>query len=295
MAENQDFNSIEEIDAFLDGQESVEPKEEATEETSQEEYADPNEVAEEAEEESVADESTAESGNTEVAEQPKSTNGSTSKKPTQEEKQNYAFARLNQERKQFQQQAQHYQDLMNELAQASGYANVADYEKAIRSRLDEFHAKQRGISSDVYNQLRQQEQQIRQLQSQRNTEAVRERANAFQNAVNQVKKQYGFNDEDINGMFQNLQDAGYTVQSLLSMPSPELVVRGALADKISERKLQKAKAQMDSVKVDSGKLNTSSSAKGYSEDDELNAEIARWEKQGYIDQLEGEIYYGDCC
>ena len=283
MAENQDFNSIEEIDAFLDGQESDEPQVDSPEPEEPEEYTDPNEVAEEAEKETVADDSTEASGNTEVAEKPKSTNDSTSKKPTQEEKQNYAFARLNQEKKAFQQQAQHYQNLMNELAQASGYANVADYEKAIRSRLDEFHAKKQGVTSEVYNQLRQQEQQIRQLQSQRNTEAIRERANSFQSAVDHVKKQYGFNDEDISGMFQNLQDAGYTVQSLLSMPSPELVIRGALADKISERKIQKAKAKMDSVKVDSGKLNTSSSAKGYSEDDELNAEIARWEKQGYID------------
>ena len=135
----------------------------------------------------------------------------------------------------------------------------------------------------MYNQLRQQEQQIRQLQSQRNTEAVRERANAFQRAVDSVKKQYSFSDEDISGMFQTLQEAGYTVQSLLSAPSPEMVVHGALADKISERKMQKAKANLDNVKVDSGKLNTSSSAKGYSEDDELQAEIDRWEKQGYID------------
>lgn len=281
MAENQDFNSIEEIDAFLDGEESVESEVEPTEEPEQEEYTDPNEVAEEAEESEVAEPTEAESENTEKAETTKSKNGST--KPTAQDKQNYAFAKMNQERKMFQQQAQHYQDLMNELATASGYSNVADYEKAIRSRLDEFHAKKQGVSSDVYNQLRQQEQQIRQLQSQRNTEAVRERANAFQRAVDSVKKQYSFSDEDISGMFQTLQEAGYTVQSLLSAPSPEMVVRGALADKISERKMQKAKAKLDSVKVDSGKLNTSSSAKGYSEDDELQAEIDRWEKQGYID------------
>ena len=281
MAENQDFNSIEEIDAFLDGEESVESEVEPTEEPEQEEYTDPNEVAEEAEESDVAEPPEAESENTEKAETTKSKNGST--KPTAQDKQNYAFAKMNQERKMFQQQAQHYQDLMNELATASGYSNVADYEKAIRSRLDEFHAKKQGVSSDVYNQLRQQEQQIRQLQSQRNTEAVRERANAFQRAVDSVKKQYSFSDEDISGMFQTLQEAGYTVQSLLSAPSPEMVVRGALADKISERKMQKAKANLDNVKVDSGKLNTSSSAKGYSEDDELQAEIDRWEKQGYID------------
>lgn len=281
MAENQDFNSIEEIDAFLDGEESVESEVEPTEEPEQEEYTDPNEVAEEAEESEVAEPTEAESENTEKAETTKSKNGST--KPTAQDKQNYAFAKMNQERKMFQQQAQHYQDLMNELATASGYSNVADYEKAIRSRLDEFHAKKQGVSSDVYNQLRQQEQQIRQLQSQRNTEAVRERANAFQRAVDSVKKQYSFSDEDISGMFQTLQEAGYTVQSLLSAPSPEMVVRGALADKISERKMQKAKANLDNVKVDSGKLNTSSSAKGYSEDDELQAEIDRWEKQGYID------------
>ena len=282
MAENQDFNSIEEIDAFLDGQESDEPQVDSPDTEEPEEYTDPNEVAEEeAESSEVAEPTEAESENTEKAETTKSKNGST--KPTAQDKQNYAFAKMNQERKMFQQQAQHYQDLMNELATASGYSNVADYEKAIRSRLDEFHAKKQGVSSDVYNQLRQQEQQIRQLQSQRNTEAVRERANAFQRAVDSVKKQYSFSDEDISGMFQTLQEAGYTVQSLLSAPSPEMVVRGALADKISERKMQKAKAKLDSVKVDSGKLNTSSSAKGYSEDDELQAEIDRWEKQGYID------------
>lgn len=284
MAEEKEFNSIEEIDAFLDGQESTEPETTDSDELDEEEIVDdPNEQQDESEDEAVADESEESTEKPESnANRTKSDNGA-KQKPTPEEKQNHAFAKLNQERKQFQQQAQHYQDLMNELAQASGFANAEDYEKAIRSRLDEFHAKKQGVSSEVYKQLQAQEQQIKQLQSQRNTEVLRERANSFQNALNHVKKQYGFNDEDISGMFQTLQDAGYTVQSLLSMPSPEMVIRGALADKISERKIQKAKAKMDSVKVDSDKLNTTGVERGYSEDDELNAEIARWEKQGYID------------
>lgn len=276
MTDNEmNFDSIEAIDAYLDGENNQEQGEQQeTQEMAPETVDDPNEQAAQSEtEQNTGDQSANETHEAQ-------------NKPSKEDKKNYAFAELNRERKQFQKEAQEnkkYRDIIEELAKASNSADVDTYIKGLRNRLDQFNAKKSGVSDEVYQQLQQQKRQIAQLQNQRNQELVKERVNSFNNALNSVKKEFGFNDDDVTDMFNNLEKMGYTVETLLATPSPDLLIRGALSNKIVERKIQKQKAKLSNVKVDDSKMQTNGQVKGLSEDEELQDEIARWTKQGYID------------
>ena len=236
----KDFNSLEELDALL---ESEFAEEEQTEETSKDEETTEN--VEEAEPAESAEEQTSTEGddvddenkNKDVEEtkednQPK-------KKYTQQEKQNYAFNQMRIENKNLREAQKNYTPLLERLARMSGYADVNSMLTQLNQKLDEQEAKNQGVSPEVYKKLNEQELAIKQLKHREEQIAFDNKVLNLKGAIDDVKNQYGFSNDDVKEMLGVLEKEGYTLETLVASPNPKFIITGAFGDKIYKAIRQK--------------------------------------------------------
>ena len=207
-----------------------------------------------------------------------------SKKHTKEEQREFAFAKLNKERSEALAKAKEYEDMFNDLANMAGYTDVNSYKNQLKQAMEAKHAQNQGVSPEVYRKLQQQEAQIRRLNEQNAIQYQQTRAQNFQKALNGVVKEYGFNNDDVNEMFSSLQDAGYTLNTLLQQPNPELIIRGAFMNKINERAIQSQREkEADSSKgLDTTKHNLTEPAPTYDLDADVMSAVKEYaDSMGY--------------
>ena len=275
--EDKDFQSVEELDAYLEEQNFGEtpetPEEDVTQETI-ETSTEPDKV----------DEQTKEDGeNSQVTEEP---TVQPKQKYTKEEQRNYAFQKLSRERKAAMEEAQHYKDFMQYLANRAGINDIAVYEKALRDKIEAEDAKNKGISPEIYRAMQSQKKQIEDLQRVNAEREQHARFSNFQNTLANIKNQYNFNDDDISEMFSNLEKAGFRdANQLLAQPNPEMLIRGALMDKIIERsiQLQREKEAKSQPNVDVERIDTVSETPEYDEDAEIKREMEEYAREnGFI-------------
>ena len=199
--EDKEFNSVEEIldffennyqdDASTESQESKEP--ETTEPQEQTEQQETQPASEQPEEDDT-------SAKEEPVEEQK-----TKTKHTKDEQQKFAFAKLNKERSDALAKAKEYEDIFNDLAKMYNFPDAESYKNQLRKAMDASNAKKQGISPEIYHKLQEQEAQINRLNAQNDMQIKQAKVNRFQKALDGVVKEYNFNQEDIDGMFDNFQ------------------------------------------------------------------------------------------
>lgn len=278
--ENKDFSSVEEIldyfennytdDASTEVQENTEMTQaEQTETQEQQETQSASQQSEEVEQ--VTEEKPIDDQKSKV-------------KHTKDEQRDFAFAKLNRERSDALAKAKEYEDMFNDLARMAGFSDVNSYKAQLKQAMDAKNAQKQGISPEVYRKLQEQEAQINRLNTQNIIQIQQARVNNFQKALDDVVKEYNFSQEDVNDMFDNLQKAGYTVDTLLQQPNPDLIIRGAFMSKINERTVQnqrelEAKA---SKGVDTTKHDSNESAPAYDLDADVMASLKEYaDSMGY--------------
>ena len=278
--EDKEFNSVEEIldffennyqdDASTESQESKEPETAEPQEQTEQQEAQP--ASEQPEEDDT-------SAKEEPAEEQK-----TKIKHTKDEQQKFAFAKLNKERSDALAKAKEYEDIFNDLAKMYNFPDAESYKNQLRKAMDASNAKKQGISPEIYHKLQEQEAQINRLNEQNNIQIRQARVNKFQKALDGVVKEYNFNQEDIDGMFDNLQKAGYTVDTLLQQPNPDLIIRGAFMSKINERTIQNQREleAQSSKGVDTTKHDSHESTPTYDLDADVKATLKEYaDSMGY--------------
>ena len=278
--EDKEFNSVEEIldffennyqdDASTESQESKEP--ETTEPQEQTEQQETQPASEQPEEDDT-------SAKEEPVEEQK-----TKTKHTKDEQQKFAFAKLNKERSDALAKAKEYEDIFNDLAKMYNFPDAESYKNQLRKAMDASNAKKQGISPEIYHKLQEQEAQINRLNAQNDMQIKQAKVNRFQKALDGVVKEYNFNQEDIDGMFDNLQKAGYTVDTLLQQPNPDLIIRGAFMSKINERTIQNQREleAQSSKGVDTTKHDSHESTPDYDLDADVKATLKEYaDSMGY--------------
>lgn len=271
-----DINSIEDIDAKLDDEFS---SEEPVEETTEEQVETPSEETSTTEinndEGTENSEETQEPSSTDV-EQPR-------QKHTKEEQRAYAFNKLAGEKANAVKELKKYEALLDRLANASGAATRDAYIESLNKKLVDFEAKKQGVTPEVYQQLQQQKEQLDYLKNQETQRIKQQKANNFKSALDDVVKEYDFKEEDVSSMFSTLEKDGYTLDTLLSLPNPKLVIKGALMDKINEKNVQRQrdKQAKEQINVDGEQFITTNNAV-YDEDEEIRKEVLSWAREnGY--------------
>lgn len=279
---NNELNSIEDIDAMLDSQYSVDEEQGTDVEEVQEDTVEEETEVENQEIEEETDEETDSVNDDEGSEEPKS-----DEKPSKEDKKAYAFSQLRKENADLKSKAeenQYYEDLLNKMAAQYGYSDVKkfaeDYEKA---RIEQ-EAKAKGYDPVLYAELQKSNKRIAELEnSQKETELVN-KANIFRASVDKAVEEYNLGKDGRNEIFTRLEEAGFSVDDLLNVPNADILIKGVLSDKIAQVSKQSQIEKNETIdSLSDDKHNGGSSEKTFSLDDLISGEMKQYKADNFYE------------
>jgi len=227
MAEKK-FESLEELDKYLD--EKFEKEEELEEEFLEEE--------EETEEELVEDESEEEETVELTESAPETEEPTSSKSPVKEE---FAFGKLrheNSELKQKLEEQEKYAKKMREMATNLGYSSADDLITAYEEQQIQKEAHKKNIDPELYHKMVTMEKEletIKQREIELNKKAGIER---FSLSLEKIGLNLGLNENEQIQIVQQMEQDGYTLDDIASLKNPERFIKGYAADQIAEKKYQ---------------------------------------------------------
>ena len=271
MEENV-FESIDDIDASLDkefGEVANEPEEttdepEITEDTMVEEGASNEEAQEEQIEETDEVTQTDDEG--------------------QVDKKEYAFANLRSENSNLKKERDDYKadsDYLKELAASYGYEDVQQFQDAIREARYQKEAQDRGYDPALYKKTMEQERRIAQLEKEREQEIQDRKIERFQNALDNAVKDYGIDAQEI---FAKLENSGLSVDTILSVDNPKILLDGLLIDEIRNNAKQTQIQDLQNLKsLAEDKNETATTVNKVTIDSLLKDDIARYRKENFYD------------
>lgn len=283
---NNELNTVEDIDAMLDSQfnitdtPSVDVDNEETDGdvTSSDTEEDENLSPE-------MNENIEDDGNEKDATNEETETQNSDSKPSADDKKEFAFSKIRKENSDLKNQLNQKNEeseFLSRMAAQYGYTDVkkfqADYEKA---RIEQ-EAKNKGLDPVLYAQLQESNRRIAELeQKQKETELVNKAAN-FKSAVDKAVVDYNLGEDGRNEIFNKLEEAGFSVDTLLEIPNPEILIKGVLSDKIAELSKQKQIDKLSNLDSISDDKHTGSASSDSLSLDEL---IAKEMKQYKADNF----------
>lgn len=238
------FNSVAEIDAALDEEfKLVEPKlAETKEETIEDEDLD--EIDDLDEDEDLDDLDEDEDDDTEPA-----------SKPDKKAQEGFAFAKLRADKEAAERKAAQEIEFMKKLAKASGYGDdVEKYRKDLEDRLISAEAQQRGVTPEVYKELADAKAKNEIYEKEKQESARLAKSQKFLSTIDTVLSNYDVDAKEMSKeLFKSLEDAGYTIDTLLAIPQPEFLIKGVLYEKLASAKMRedKLKGGVETKKITS--------------------------------------------
>lgn len=294
MAES--LNSVDDIDAMLasefnltdeaeadvedqDGDVTTEPETESDVSTNTEDNVEDSNVSNE------NDENGSNDGTVSQESADKQTSSATSK-PSNEDKRDYSFAQLrkdNAELKAREKELSGNDEFLRAIATQYGYDDVEDFKKAYEDARIQKEAKEKGYDPVLYKQLQDSNRRIEQLEKQNSQAKLMESANKFKNSMDKVMSDYNLGENSRDEIFTKLEESGYTVDMLLSLPNPEVVIKGVLSDKIAEFARQKEISKLETLdSLSDEKHDGVASNKSMSLDDIIKQEMQEYAKDNYF-------------
>ena len=285
---NNELNTVEDIDAMLDSQfnitdtPSVDVNNEETDGdvTSSDTEEDENlssEMNENIEDDGNENKTTNEETETQTQ--------NSDSKPSAEDKKEFAFSKIRKENSDLKNQLNQKNEeseFLSRMAAQYGYTDVkkfqADYEKA---RIKQ-EAKNKGLDPVLYAQLQESNRRIAELESKQKEVELVNKANNFKVAVDKAVADYNLGEDGRNEIFNKLEEAGFSVDTLLEIPNPEILIKGVLSDKIAELSKQKQIDKLSNLDSISDDKHTGSASSDSLSLDEL---IAKEMKQYKADNF----------
>jgi hypothetical protein len=276
---NEDvFVDIDALDAALDKEFGELANNQVEEDEEQE--VNNEDVVDTSESETTQEENTAED-TAEIAE------NTAEEKPEETEKVNkkdYAFANLRAENGNLKKERDAYKsdsDFLKSLAQSYGYDDVSKFQEALKQQRYQREAESKGYDYDLYRKTMEQEERIARLEKEK-VEAENERKlERFKGALDNAVAKYDVSEEDI---FSRLEDAGISVEELLSISNPNLLIKGVLSDKIQEVAKQNQISEIQNMKgLVEDKNETAAQGTKVTIESLLKSDLADYKKNNYFD------------
>lgn len=273
--ENDVFDSIDSIDAALDkefGEVANEPETENVEEindNTEDAKADDGVNEEEPENEEVEQEKDVVQNN--------EGNNSSNKK-------DYAFANLRSENTNLKKERDDYKadsDYLKELAASYGYDDVSKFQEAIKEARYQKEAQEKNYDPVLYKKTMEQEARIRQLEQERDKEIQDRKIERFQNALESAAKTYNIDEKEI---FDKLENSGLSVETVLNVDNPTILLNGLLIDEIKNNAKQSQINDLQNLKsLAEDKNEESATVTKVTIDSLLKDDIARYKKENFYD------------
>ena len=283
---NNELNSIDDIDAMLDNQFNLndEQTSDNTEETNG--SVEDQEVETTENEGSIEDSETKDDENN-SEENEQTTDNKPENKISADDKKEFAFSKMRKENTDLKNQLNEKNaetEFLNKLAAQYGYTDVkkfqADYEKA---RIQQ-EAKDKGLDPVLYSQLQESNKRIAELENKQKEAELVNKANIFKNAVDKAVVDYNLGEDGRNEIFNKLEEAGFSVDTLLTIPNPEILIKGVLSDKIAEFSKQKQIDKLETLdNLSDDKHNGTASDDNFSLDDLIANEMKQYKADNFYD------------
>ena len=274
------FDSVDAIDAALDeefGKETTEPETDENVEnndvnTESEDLTQGNNVEEGASNEEPNNEEG------QVVETPVQNNGEGNKTS----KKDYAFANLRSENTNLKKERDSYKadsDYLKELAASYGYDDTAKFQEAIKQARYQKEAQEKGYDPVLYKKTMEQEARIRQLEQEREKEIQDRKIERFQNALDNAVKEYNIDAQEI---FNKLENSGLSVETVLSVDNPKILLDGLLVDEIRNNAKQSQIKDLQNLKnLAEDKNETDGQVNKVTIDSLLKEDMARYKKENF--------------
>ena len=276
------FDSVDAIDAALDeefGKETTEPETDENVEnndvnTESEDLTQGNNVEEGASNEEPNNEEG------QVVETPVQNNGEGNKSS----KKDHAFANLRSENTNLKKERDSYKadsDYLKELAASYGYDDTAKFQEAIKQARYQKEAQEKGYDPVLYKKTMEQEARIRQLEQEREKEIQDRKIERFQNALDNAVKEYNIDAQDI---FNKLENSGLSVETVLSVDNPKILLDGLLVDEIRNNAKQSQIKDLQNLKnLAEDKNETDGQVNKVTIDSLLKEDMARYKKENFYE------------
>ena len=277
---NEDvFMDIDALDAALD-KEFGELANNQVEENEEQEIGN-EDVVDTSEGETTQEDNTAEDNTAETAE---NTAEQSSEETEKVDKKEYAFANLRAENGNLKKERDAYKsdsDFLKSLAQSYGYDDVSKFQEALKQQRYQREAESKGYDYDLYRKTMEQEERIARLEKEK-VEAENERKlERFKGALDNAVAKYSVSEEDI---FSRLEDAGISVEEILSISNPNLLIKGVLSDKIQEVAKQNQISEIQNMKgLVEDKNETAAQGTKVTIESLLKSDLAEYKKNNYFD------------
>lgn len=274
------FESIDAIDAALDEQFGKDEIEENNNVVDAEANSENNDVVEDAmAEEGASDEEP----ETKEPEQVDNNNAQTNDEGNKSSKKDYAFANLRSENTNLKKERDSYKadsDYLKELAASYGYDDTAKFQEAIKQARYQKEAQEKGYDPVLYKKAMEQEARIRQLEKEREQEIQDRKIERFQNALDNAVKEYNIDAQEI---FSKLENSGLSVETVLNVDNPKILLDGLLIDEIKNNAKQAQINDLQNLKnLAEDKNETNGQVNKLTVDDLLKDEMARYKKENYF-------------
>lgn len=207
-------------------------------------------------------------------------------KPSNEDKKDYSFAQLRKENSEFKAKNKELSandEFLRAIAAQYGYDDVEDFKKVYEDARIQKEAKEKGYDPVLYKQLQDSNRRIQQLEKESQESKLMEKASNFKNSMEKVISDYNLGESARDEIFSKLEESGYTVDTLLGLPNPEVVIKGVLSDKIAEFARQKEISKLETLdSLTDEKHDGVASGKTLSLDDIIKAEMEDYRKDNYF-------------
>ena len=233
-----------------------------------------------------------ENGNEDVSDQSNesqddnTSNNVSDNKHNTEDKKEFAFSKIRKENsdlKALNKTLSTRDEALKKIASNYGYDDVDKFLEAYENARVVQEAKDKGYDPVLYKQLQDTNKRLEQLEKERQESNLMSRANAFKNAVDKAISDYNLDEEEgRNEIFNRLEEYGYTVDSILSLPNPEILIKGVLSDKIAEISKQKQIEKMEDLdNLSDEKYDGNSTTKTMSLDDLIAQDIKEYKANNF--------------
>ena len=233
-----------------------------------------------------------ENGNEDVSDQSdesqddNTSNNISDNKHNTEDKKEFAFSKIRKENsdlKALNKTLSTRDEALKKIASNYGYDDVDKFLEAYENARVVQEAKYKGYDPVLYKQLQDTNKRLEQLEKERQENNLMSRANAFKNAVDKAISEYNLDEEEgRNEIFSRLEEYGYTVDSILSLPNPEILIKGVLSDKIAEISKQKQIEKMEDLDdLSDEKHDGNSTTKTMSLDDLIAQDIKEYKANNF--------------
>ena len=275
------FESIDAIDAALDEQFGKDEIEENNNVVDAEDNSENNDVVEDAmAEEGVSEEEP----ETKEPEQVDNNNAQTNDEGNKSSKKDYAFANLRSENTNLKKERDSYKadsDYLKELAASYGYDDTAKFQEAIKQARYQKEAQEKGYDPVLYKKAMEQEARIRQLEKEREQEIQDRKIERFQNALDNAVKEYNIDAQEI---FSKLENSGLSVETVLNVDNPKILLDGLLIDEIKNNAKQAQINDLQNLKnLAEDKNETNGQVNKLTVDDLLKDDMARYKKENFYE------------